>query len=484
VSQNGTARDLGLGMSPDDNNLGVSLETTTGPGASGAHAIAYLRVLLENRGLLLRTFLIAAVASTVIAFLIPARYDATTQLMPPDNQLGSSVALLSAVAGRAGNIGGIAGDILGAKDSGALFVGVLQSRTVQDRIIEQFGLKRVYHETKIEDARQVLLENTTVSEDRKSGIIAISVKDHDPRRAAAIAQAYVTELDRLIAQVSTSSARRERIFLEERLNTVKQDLDNAAQKFGEFASENTAIDIPAQGKAMVEAAATLQGELIVAESEVRGLQAIYTDENIRVQAAHARVAELRAQLGKLGGDSGAGGALSSKSDPSLYPSIRQLPRLGVTYADLYRQSKIEETVFELLTQQYELAKVQEAKEIPSVKILDAAVVPTKKSSPHRLSLIIAGTALAMFAMCVWLLAKRSWRAIDPMDPGKQFAKEVVSTLRFEATRLAPGGVAIFRTLARFKKGSESAPRRVEQQAGRNLSTTSTELSAASRSSHE
>ncbi|HZV87936.1 MAG TPA: Wzz/FepE/Etk N-terminal domain-containing protein [Candidatus Binatus sp.] len=470
-------------QSTEDNGVGASLDATIGPEGSRERTTAHLRLLWENRGLLLRTFLIALAASAIIVFLIPARYDATTQLMPPDSQSGSNMALLSAVAGRAGGLGAVAGDLLGVKNSGALFVGVLQSRTVQDRLIEQFGLKRVYGESKIEDARQALLDHTNISEDRKSGIIAITVRDHDPRRAAALAQAYVTELDRLVAQVSTSSARRERIFLEGRLNTVKQDLDNAAQKFSEFASKNTAIDIPAQGKAMVEAAATLQGQLIAAESELRGLEAIYTDQNIRVRALRARVAELRTQLGKIGGDSGASGALSSKSDPSLYPSIRQLPRLGVTYADLYRQTKIEETVFELLTQQYELAKVQEAKEIPSVKILDAAVVPTKKSFPHRMSLITAGTALAIGALCAWLFAKRYWQAIDPQDPGKQFAEEVVSELRLEAARFAPAGAAISRALARRRRGSDSGPRQVELQAEENPSTAA-EISRAARSGHE
>jgi hypothetical protein len=160
-----------------------------------------------------------------------------------------------------------------------------------------------------------------------------------------------------------------------------------------------------------------------------------------------------------------------------------LPRLGVTYADLYRQTKIEETVFELLTQQYELAKVQEAKEIPSVKILDVAVVPTKKSFPHRLILIAVGTAFGVFAVCAWLFAKRFWQAIDPQDPGKQFAEEVVSTLRLEVARLAPAGTAISRAMARGKESSESAPRRAEQPGEENPSTAA-ELSRAARSGHE
>jgi capsule polysaccharide export protein KpsE/RkpR len=393
------------------------------------------------------------------------------------------MALLSAVAGRAGGLGAVAGDLLGVKNSGALFVGVLQSRTVRDRLIEDFNLRQVYRASKMEDARQALAEHTGISEDRKSGILSITVTDHDPKRAAAIAQTYVTELDRLVAQVSTSSARRERIFLEERLSTVKQDLNDAAKKFSDFASKNTAIDIPAQGKAMVEAAATLQGQLIAAESELRGLEAIYTDQNVRVRALRARVGELRAQLGKIGGEPGTAGALSSKSDPSLYPSIRQLPLLGVTYADLYRQTKIEETVFELLTQQYELAKVQEAKEIPSVKILDVAVVPTKKSFPHRLILIVVGTAFGVFAVCAWLFAKRFWQAIDPQDPGKQFAEEVVGTLRLEVARLAPAGAAISRVMAKGKELSETAPRQVEQPAEESPPAAAG-LSRAARSGNE
>src|SRR6266478_5467482 len=438
----------------------------------------------ERRRFLLRWTFIGLVLSLVVALLIPSRYVATTQLMPPDNQSGSGAAAFLAAAGRSGGgLAGLAGDLLGTKNSGALFVGILSSRTVQDRMIDQFDLRKEYRASKMEDARVDLARHTGISEDRKSGILSVSVWDHDPQRAAALATAYVGELDRLVAQVSTSAAKRERIFLEERLRAVKQDLDASAMKFSEFASKNTAIDIPAQGKAMVEAAATLQGQLIAAESELHGLEAIYTDQNVRVKALHARVSELRTQLGKMGGDSGAAGALSSKSDPSLYPSIRQLPLLGVTYADLYRQTKIEETVFELLTQQYELAKVQEAKEIPSVKILDAAVVPTKKSFPHRLSLITAGTVFAIFVVCAWLFAKRFWQAIDPQDPGKQFAEEVLSTLRLEAVRLAPAGAAISRALARDKESSESAPRRTEQSADENPSIAA-ELSRAARSGHE
>jgi uncharacterized protein involved in exopolysaccharide biosynthesis len=349
---------------PDNGVSGVSLMAE--PIETQQSLLAYLQLLWANRQLLLPTGVYAILASTLIAFLIPVRFQSATRLMPPDGQSGSGLGLLAAMAGRSGasvgGLGGFAGDLLGVKSSGALFVGILSSETVQDGLIEKFQLKKVYHDSKIEDARKALAERTDLSEDRKSGIISIVVTDHDPKRAAAMAQAYVAELDRLVAQVSTSSARRERIFLEERLQKVKTDLDSAAKNFSDFASKNTAIDIPAQGKAMVEAAATLQGQLIAAQAELSGLRQIYTNNNVRVRAAEARMGELQKRLNEIGG---AGTQSELKNDNSLYPSIRKLPLLGVTYADLYRQTKIQETVYELLTEQYELAKVQEAKEIPT-----------------------------------------------------------------------------------------------------------------------
>jgi uncharacterized protein involved in exopolysaccharide biosynthesis len=389
--------------------------------------LPYLRLFWENRGFLMRAGIYALVASVLIALLIPVRYQSATRLMPPDTELGS-LGMLAAAAGRAGSgmLGGLASDLMGVQSSGALFVGILQSQTVEDGLIEKYNLMRLYHDRKIEDARKDLAEHTDISQDRKSGIITIVVTDHDAKRAAAMAQSYVHELDRLVAQVSTSSARRERIFLEGRLNAVKTELDNSAKNFSEFASKNTAIDIPAQGKAMVEAAARLQGQLIAAQSEVEGLKQIYADNNVRVRAAEAQAGELKRKLNEIGAG-GTGG--SGDGESPLYPSIRKLPLLGVAYADLYRQTKIEETVYELLTQQYELAKVQEAKEIPSVKVLDTAMVPTKKSFPPRTVIVILGTMLGVALAMTWIVGKAQWDATEASDPRKALASDVWNDMR-------------------------------------------------------
>ncbi len=401
-------------------------------------AVEWLWLLWDRRRLLAKATLWGLVASTLIAFLIPKRYESATRLMPPDTQ-SSGMAMMAALSGVGGSgLGALAGDLLGMKSSGALFVDILSGRTVQDRIIARFDLRSVYHNRYWEDARKNLALHTAVSEDRKSGIITIVVTDNDPKRAAAMAQAYVEELDRLVAQVSTSSARRERMFIEQRLETVKRNLDTASQQFSEYASKNTTIDVTAQAKATVEAAAKLEGELIAAQSELEGLEQIYAKNHVRVRAMQARVDELRSQLHKIGGDSSDLSAsatfTSDKNSNQEFPSIRQLPLLGVKWADLYRETKIQEKVYELLTQQDELAKIQEAKEIPTVKVLDAPVVPEKKSFPPRLVIMVIGMMLAISLTAVYVLTRELWFQMDPLDRRKQFGEEIVRWVKRQYRR--------------------------------------------------
>ena len=388
-----------------------------------------LWLLWEHRRFLVRVAVWGLVLSTIIAFVIPKRYESTTRLMPPDSQSGSGMALMAALAGKgAMGLSSMAGDLLGMKSSGALFTDVLRSRTVEDRLIDRFDLRKVYRDRYWEDARKDLATRTAIAEDHKSGVITITVTDHDPRRAAELAQAYVEELDRLVAEVSTSSARRERVFIEQRLQTVKQNLDNASRQFSEYASQNTAIDISAQAKATVEAASKLEGELIAAQSQLQGLEQIYSKDSVRIRSLQATVNELSSQLHRIGGDSSDPSpkhdAASGKFSAQEFPSIRQLPLLGVKWADLYRETKVQETVYELLTQQYELAKIQEAKEIPVVKVLDNANIPEKKSFPPRALIIVCLVCASIVGGAAWILGCRHWHRIDPQDSRKMLAKTV------------------------------------------------------------
>ena len=314
------------------------------------------------------------------------------------------------------------------KSSGALFIGILQGTTVEDDLINKFDLRKLYGDRYWEDARKDLEKKTEVIEDRKSGIITIQVTDKNPQRAAAMAQEYVDELKHLLTQVDTSSAHRERVFLEGRLAQVKDDLEAAEKNFSEFASKNTALDIQAQGKAMIEAGATLEGQLIGAETELQSLKQVYSDNNVRVRTMQARVNELQHQVEKLGGKFDSATGPNAEPNQSIYPSIRKLPLLGVSYADLYRNAKLQEAIFETLTQGYELAKVQEAKESPSVKVIDPPNVPQKKTFPPRLIIITLCTVLSCFFAGVWILGNAHWTEIDQQDPGKVFALEVFKTV--------------------------------------------------------
>jgi uncharacterized protein involved in exopolysaccharide biosynthesis len=415
------------------------------------------RLLWDRRKLLGQAAAAGLVMSLLVAFLIPRSYTATAQLMPPDQQSSNGLAMMAALAGKTlGGLAGVTGDLLAMKSSGALFVGVLRSETSQDRIIQQFDLKQVYGTRLLTVARKKLDDDTQIIEDRKSGIITIRVTDRKPDRAAAIANAYVNELNSLVANLSTSAAHRERVFLEDRLKVAKQDLDEAANQLAQFSSKNTTLDIQTEGKAMLDAAGSLAGQLVAAQAQLEGLRQIYTDNNPRVRALNGRVQELRRELQKFGGTApnSDGNANDSRSEMALspgdqspdksgnpFPSIRKLPLLGARYMDYYERAKIQETVYELLTEQHELAKVQEVKDTPSVKVLDPAKVPETKSFPPRLLITCFGMLLAFTVCACWVLVARSWSRIDAGDPRKVLALEIFSSIEANAPWGARNGDA-------------------------------------------
>jgi capsule polysaccharide export protein KpsE/RkpR len=392
--------------------------------------LAAITLLWSERYCVLRWVGIGLLTSIVIALLIPAQFDSTAQLMPPD-QSGSTSALMNAAAERAQNMMGLSSDVLGGKTQGALFAKVMLSQTVEDTLVNRFDLRKVYRVRYAEYARKQLESRTDISEDRKSGILTIRVRDRDPRRARDLCQAYVDTLNDLITKLHTSSARREREFLEQRLAVIHEEVDRASLALGQFSSKHTTVDLPAQTKATVESVATLEGKLVGQEAELNGLKQIYGDENARVRSLSATVAALRHNLQSMAGD-GSDGVIRPEMPA---PTVRSLPLLGTTYSELLRQAKLSEAVLEVLTKQYELARVQEAKEVPTVQLLDPPSYPEKRAAPTRSLIALLGALLGLVA---GILGAR-YRTLDEEDRRKQLVtamrRTVVSDLRGVRIRL-------------------------------------------------
>jgi capsule polysaccharide export protein KpsE/RkpR len=401
-----------------------------------------LWVLWRSRRFLWGVIWKTLIASVALAFLIPPHFKSAVRFVPGENSStnGSSsmMGLMSKALGNENSSMGFgldAASLFGAKTPGAFYVEVLKSRTVQDRLINRFDLRARYGKSTYFEARKKLARFTDIEEDKKSGVITLTVTDYEPKMAAQIANAYVNELNRLAVDLNTSSAHRERQFLEERLATAKQDLARASAALSQFTTKNSMVDPQNEGRAVMDAAARMQGELIASETELKGLQQIYSDDNVRVRTLKARMAELRSQLRTLVGKKLVGQKDDvAEQDPGSgwsapYPSMHTLPGLGSRYADLYREAKIQEAVYAFVTQQFEMAKIQEAKELPIVRVMDAGVAPEKRSSPIR-SLIVGGSVFGAFLLaCLWVLGKYRWQQIPADDSYRLLVADVAGEFR-------------------------------------------------------
>ena len=402
--------------------------------------VANTSILWEHRKSFLQTALIGTVISVLLIFVIPKRYESTARIMPPDSSSGGA-AMLAALAGRGtgdlGALGSLAASMLGVRTTGPLFVDLLRSSSISGDLIDRFELQKVYHKRYRVDTAKRLTRMTSIVEDKKSGVISITVEDSDPKRARDLTQAYLDELNLLVNRTNTSSAHQERVFIELRLHSAAAELEEAQKEMSEFASTHTTIDIKEQTRATVEAASKLEAQLVVEKSDLDSLKQLYGDENFRIRAAHARIAELTKQLRAISGSSDplrADGTIAPENSGPLdrigaeYPPLRQLPRLAVPYADIYRRVRTQETVYEMLTQQYELARIQEAKEIPIIRVIDAPGIPEKKSFPPRalLSILLAG--LILIGAGARILAIERWSELTSIDPRKRLVTQIVADL--------------------------------------------------------
>lgn len=362
------------------------------PAEDEINLLEYLLVIAKSWQLIAKVTVVAFVVSCGVALLLPNIYTATTRIMPPSEGKGG----LATMLGGMGDLAALAG-ISGGGGSGDLYVGMLKSRTVADAIIDRFKLMEVYEQDYRVKMYEKLDKLVSVSLGKKDGIITVAVEDEEPQRAAEIANAYVEELKKLNVELNLGSAGRQRLFLENRLTLVKSDLIKAEEALLLFQKQNNAIKLDDQAKAVIEAIARLKGEIASKEVELGVASSFQTEQNPEMRALRAAVSGLKEQLRRLE-ESPEGKSVSG----DVFISTSSVASVGLQYARVMREFKIQETLFELLTKQYELAKIEESKNTSTIQVLDAAVVPDKKRKPKRSLIILAATFTAGFAALLWV----------------------------------------------------------------------------------
>ena len=350
-----------------------------------SHLLDLLIILTRRKRIILSTTLAAAVLAVIVSALMPNRYTSTANILPPQQ----SQSLAASMIGQLGSLGPMAAMAqkdLGLKNPGDLYVGMLRSRTAEDRLIRRFDLLRVYRVKTMSDARHDLEDASSIALG-KEGFISISVEDKDRDRAPQIANAYVDELRQLTQDLSVTEAGQRRIFFERQLELAKNNLADAEQALKQTEQKTGLIQLDGQAKAIIESVVKLRATIAAQEVALHARRLSSTEENPDVQLGEQQLSGMRTQLALMEKQSGDAGKfqVSAGNVP-----VGNVPEAGLQYVRRLRDVKYAETIFELLAKQYEAAKLDEAKTAAVIQVLDPAIAPDRKSSPRR-SLIVLGT---------------------------------------------------------------------------------------------
>lgn len=353
--------------------------------ALGALARLLAHLWRLRRVLILRTALLTVTGGCLVALLLPNVYTATILLLPP--QQGSSVG--ATLMAQLGNMAGMAGEGgLGLKNPNDLQVSLLKSGTVEDALIARFKLGRLYHSSVLSKARKSWERHTKVENGLKDGLIRISVEDRDPARAELLVNGWMDEYKRLVASLAVTEAEQRRLFFEQQMHEAHDALGEAEEKLDETERRTGVIQIDGQAHAMIETAAALRGQIAAKRVEIRGLRAFATDENPDLIRAEEELHSLEGQLASMDVD-----ARGKQGD--LVRPRGSISDAGLEYLRAAREVKYRETVYELLLKQYEVARVDEAREGAPIQIVDPATLPDKPSSLYRWWIVLSALLLAM-----------------------------------------------------------------------------------------
>ena len=350
--------------------------------------------LAERWKLLLFGSLGAGLLALGITYLIAPTYTARATFLPPQQQQGGAASALAAL----GSLASLAGGAAGLRTPADQFVALMQSATVLDRMIDRFDLIKIYESKFRADARKELAEASRVTLSKRDGIITLEVDDDSPQRAADMANAYIEELRRLTSGLAITEAQQRRVFFDAQLQQTRDRLASAQQALQ--GSGFSAAALKAEPRAAAEGYARLKAELTGAEVRLQALRTSLSESAPEVMQQQATVGSLRGQLARV----------EQVSDNAGAPD----------YIGKYRDFKYQETLFELFARQYELARVDEAREGALIQVIDRASPPEKKSRPKRAITAIVTTVVAALLLLAWIVADRAWRrlAADPQGAGQ------------------------------------------------------------------
>jgi tyrosine-protein kinase Etk/Wzc len=359
---------------------------------NGIDVMELLLIFSRRKKTILQVTIAAAVIMALVMLLMSNTYTATASILPPEQKQSS----LGALLGQIGSIAGLSDSDIGLTNPADLFIGMLHSRTIQDRLIDKFDLRKVYRVKSYQDARKKL-DSRSVILAEKEGFISISVEDRDPSRAAAMANAYVEELHTLNSELAVSEAAQRRLFYEEKVNAERDALSLAEVQLRQVEEKTGLLQPEAQARVIIQSLADMRAQVAELEVQIESMRTYATKDNPELLRAEQQLAGLRAQVAKMqrsGGESG---------DGDLDLPTRKLPQAQLDYLRRARDLEYHEALFEFLNKQLEAARLDEAKDAILVHVVDKAVEPERKSGPPRLLTVLV-TAFGIFAfMCLWAL---------------------------------------------------------------------------------
>jgi tyrosine-protein kinase Etk/Wzc len=379
-------------------------------------------ILAERRKLVGYVTAAFSILAILLSLILPKRYTATVTLLPP--QQNSS--LSGALATQLGSLGGaaaLAGSSLGLKNPNEMYVGMLKSRTVEDAMVQHFGLMAEYHSRYLSDARRAFEKEATIDGSGKDGLIRIAVEDGDPRRAADLANGYVDQFRSLSKHLAITEASQRRLFFEQQLEEAKDNLANAEEEMKKTEQKTGMIQLDSQARALIESAASLRAQIATKEVQIESLRTFATSENAQLIQAQQELDGLQAQLAKLGG-------MTTGSDIGLIPGRGQVSEAGLEYVRRLRDVKYYETIFDILARQFEAAKLDEAKQGTLIQVVDPAIPPDRRSSPKRALIVIGATALGFMLGCISALLQSAAQRMMEVPESNQKLQLLAQSIAF------------------------------------------------------